>query len=91
MRASPPTRRRSDNQEACEAEIGRWTAERSAEDIERLLSGAGVPTAPVNSVAEVVHDDQLRSRDMLLRHSDPAIGSFLTPGITPKLSETPGP
>ena len=27
---------------------------------------------------------------MLLRQYDPEIGSYLTPGITPKLSETPG-
>jgi crotonobetainyl-CoA:carnitine CoA-transferase CaiB-like acyl-CoA transferase len=81
---------RSFNQTACEAEISRWTAELSAEELERILSNAGIPTAPVNSVAEVVQDEQLRARDMLLRQYDPDIGSYLTPGITPKLSETPG-
>jgi succinyl-CoA---D-citramalate CoA-transferase len=81
---------RSFNQSACEAEISRWTAELSAEEIERILAQAGIPTAPVNSVAEVARDEQLRQRDMLLRQFDPEIGSYLTPGITPKLSETPG-
>jgi len=81
---------RSFNQSACEAEISRWTAELSAEEIEGILSEAGIPTAPVNSVAEVVRDEQLRQRDMLLRQFDPEVGSYLTPGITPKLSETPG-
>jgi len=81
---------RSFNQSACEAEISRWTAELSAEEIEGILSEAGIPTASVNSVAEVVRDEQLRQRDMLLRQFDPEVGSYLTPGITPKLSETPG-
>jgi len=81
---------RSFNQSACEAEISRWTAELSAEEIEGILSEAGIPTAPVNSVAEVVRDEQLRQRDMLLRQFDPEVGSYLTPGITPKLSATPG-
>jgi formyl-CoA transferase len=81
---------RSFNQTACEAEIARWAAGLDAEEIERRLSAAAVPTAPVNSVAEVIGDEQLLARDMLLRHSDPEIGSYLTPGIAPKLSETPG-
>jgi formyl-CoA transferase len=81
---------RSFNQSACEAEITRWTAGLSAAEIERILAAAGIPTAPVNSVAEVVRDEQLREREMLLRQFDPEIGSYLTPGITPKLSETPG-
>jgi crotonobetainyl-CoA:carnitine CoA-transferase CaiB-like acyl-CoA transferase len=81
---------RSFNQAACEAEITAWTEARDAAEIEEVLSGAGIPTAPVNSVAELVHDEQLRAREMLLRQYDPDIGSYLTPGITPKLSETPG-
>jgi succinyl-CoA---D-citramalate CoA-transferase len=81
---------RSINQRACEAEISAWTEQRSAADIEQTLSDAGIPTAPVNSAADVVQDEQLRARDMLLRQDDPDVGSYLTPGITPKLSETPG-
>lgn len=81
---------RSFNQSACEEEVGRWAGERDAEEIERVLVAAGVPTAPVNSVAEVVRDEQLRSRGMFLRHYDAEIGSYMTVGITPRLSETPG-
>jgi crotonobetainyl-CoA:carnitine CoA-transferase CaiB-like acyl-CoA transferase len=81
---------RSFNQTACEAEITAWTEQRDAPEIEQILSDAGIPTAPVNSVSELVRDEQLRARDMLLRQYDPDIGSYLTPGITPKLSETPG-
>ncbi len=67
--------------------MGAWL---DAEEIERRLTGAGIPTAKVNSVAELVGDQQLIEREMLVRHEDPEIGSYLSPGITPKLSETPG-
>ena len=81
---------RSFNQTACESEISGWTQQRNADEIELLLSDAGIPTAPVKNAAEVVQDEQLRARDMLLRQYDPDVGSYMTPGITPKLSETPG-
>ena len=81
---------RSLNQSACEAEISRWATECSAEDIDRILSAAGIPTAPVNDAADVAEDEQLRVRGMLVRRHDPDVGSYMTPGITPKLSATPG-
>lgn len=81
---------RSFNQEACEAEISRWAGNLDAAEIEHRLTAAGIPTAQVNSVVELVDDEQLIAREMLVRHEDPEIGSYLAPGITPKLSETPG-
>jgi crotonobetainyl-CoA:carnitine CoA-transferase CaiB-like acyl-CoA transferase len=81
---------RSEHQAACEEEIARWAAGLTAGEIERRLARAGVPTAPVKSVADIVEDEQLRAREMLLVQEDDEIGPYLTPGITPKLSATPG-
>jgi formyl-CoA transferase len=81
---------RAAHQEACEAEIGRWSARLTAAEIEARLTAAGVPTAPVKTVADLVHDEQLRAREMLLEQADEEIGPYLTPGIAPKLSATPG-
>lgn len=81
---------RSEHQEACEAEVSAWAAGLDADAIEEVLAEAGIPTAPVNSVAEVVEDPQLRAREMLLTQEDAEIGPYLTPGVTPKLSATPG-
>ena len=46
---------------------------------------------PINTVAEVVNDPQLRARGMLVEHYDERIKrDVLGPGIVPVLSESPG-
>ena len=46
---------------------------------------------PINTVAEVVNDPQLRARDMLVEHFDERLQrNVLGPGIVPVLSESPG-
>ena len=81
---------RTENREACEGEVSAWAEKFDAQEIDRLLAEAGVPVARVNTVAELVEDEQLRGRDMLLRVEDPTIGPYLAPGVTPKLLTTPG-
>jgi succinyl-CoA---D-citramalate CoA-transferase len=81
---------RSAHQEPCEAEVSRWTTGLTAAEIEQRLVDAGVPTAPVKTVADLMSDEQLQAREMLLEQADDEIGPYRTPGIAPKLSETPG-
>ena len=46
---------------------------------------------PINTVAEVVNDPQLRARGMLVEHYDERVGrNVLGPGVVPVLSESPG-
>ena len=48
-------------------------------------------SGPINTVAEVVEDPQLRARGMLADHFDERVGrNVLGPGVVPVLSETPG-
>jgi crotonobetainyl-CoA:carnitine CoA-transferase CaiB-like acyl-CoA transferase len=61
-----------------------------AAELDRRLNDAGVVCWPVNTVAEVFDDAQLRARDMLVTHDDPDLGPFVGPGLAPKLSATPG-
>ncbi len=57
----------------------------------KTLSTAGVIAGPINTVAEVVNDPQLRARGMLVEHYDERFGrNVLGPGIVPVLSESPG-
>jgi formyl-CoA transferase len=50
-----------------------------------------VIAGPINTVAEVVEDPQLRARGMIAGHYDERIGrTVLGPGIVPVLSESPG-
>ncbi|WP_167104835.1 CaiB/BaiF CoA-transferase family protein [Mycobacterium sp. DL592] len=82
---------RGRNQDELDKIIGDWAAQRQPHDIIDTLSEAGVISGPINTVAEVVRDPQLRARGMLVEHYDEGIGrNVLGPGIIPVLSETPG-
>ena len=82
---------RGRNQDELDKVIGAWAAERHPGEIIETLSAAGVIAGPINTVAEVVDDPQLRARGMLVDHYDERIErNVLGPGIVPVLSESPG-
>ena len=82
---------RGRHQDEIDASVADWAAQHRAEELTKILEDAGVVVGPVNTVAEVVKDPQLRARDMLVPHFDEAIGAdVLGPGVVPKLSRTPG-
>ena len=82
---------RGRNQDELDKIIGDWAAAEQPDEIIAELGEAGVISGPINTVAEVVNDPQLRARGMLADHYDERIGrNVLGPGIVPKLSETPG-
>ncbi|BBA89719.1 MULTISPECIES: CaiB/BaiF CoA transferase family protein [Mycobacterium] len=84
-------RARGRNQDELDKIIGAWAAQRQPDEIIETLSAAGVIAGPINTVAEVVKDRQLRARGMLVEHYDERIGrNVLGPGIVPALSESPG-
>lgn len=82
---------RGRNQDELDKLIGGWAADKPPAEIIDELTAAGVVTGPINTVAEVFDDPQLRARGMLAEHFDERIGrTVLGPGIVPQLSETPG-
>ncbi|AQA01275.1 formyl-CoA transferase [Mycobacterium sp. MS1601] len=82
---------RGRNQDELDKLIGDWAAQRQPDDIISILSEAGVIAGPINTVAEVVNDPQLRARGMLVEHWDDRVQrTVLGPGVVPVLSESPG-
>jgi formyl-CoA transferase len=82
---------RGRNQDELDKIIGDWAADRQPGEIIKTLSTVGVISGPINTVAEVVTDPQLRARGMIAEHYDERINrTVLGPGIVPVLSETPG-
>ena len=82
---------RGRNQDAIDAIIAAWAAERQPADVIATLSAAGVISGPINTVAEVVTDPQLVSRGMIADHWDERIERYVKgPGVVPVLSESPG-
>jgi formyl-CoA transferase len=81
---------RGDNQDEIEGLVADWAAQRTAKEIDEVLNAAGVICGPIYTIADIFEDPQYRARDMLLEHEDPEFGTYIGPGIVPKLSRTPG-
>ena len=86
--ATAPARR--DRRDAIAALIEGWTGARSKAEVVQALATAGVPAAPVNEVAEMVADPQIRERQMFVEMDHPRYGPLTMTGTPLKLSETPG-
>ena len=70
--------------------VGAWVAERDAADVDRLMNDAGIVCGPVYTIADIFADPQYRARELLVEMDDPELGTIVTPGVVPRLSETPG-
>jgi crotonobetainyl-CoA:carnitine CoA-transferase CaiB-like acyl-CoA transferase len=70
--------------------IGAWTSKRTMDDVLAALDKADVPAGRIYSVADIVSDPHYLSREMILSTPLPGDVAVKMPGITPKLSETPG-
>jgi crotonobetainyl-CoA:carnitine CoA-transferase CaiB-like acyl-CoA transferase len=73
-----------------DAAIGAWTSRRTMDEILSALDTADVPAGRIYSAADIVDDAHYLARDMILTSELPGDVSVKMPGITPKLSETPG-
>jgi len=67
-----------------------WCADRGVEEICQALMNAGVPVAPVRTIPQVAQDPHVWERDMLVRMEDAVAGEMYLPGVTVKMSRTPG-
>jgi formyl-CoA transferase len=81
---------RRDRRDEIAAIIQGWTGQRPKAEVVRILATAGVPAAPVNTVAEMVADPQVQAREMFVELDHPTFGPLTTTGTPLKLSETPG-
>ncbi|MBI4551148.1 MAG: CoA transferase [Candidatus Latescibacteria bacterium] len=70
--------------------IEAWAAHHDADALVTLLDAESIPCAKVQTVDQAVHHPQLRARDMVVPVAHPVMGRIELPGITCKLSDTPG-
>ncbi|HEX6548798.1 MAG TPA: CoA transferase [Candidatus Dormibacteraeota bacterium] len=81
---------RTQQADAIDAMLQEWVGARDAAEVDSVLNGAGLVSGPVYSVADIFEDPHYQARDMLVARADPELGALVMPGVTPKLSETPG-
>ena len=63
---------------------------RDADDWVADLQAVSVPAGPINDLADVFGDPQVRHREMLLEMPHPTLGSIKQTGLPVKFSATPG-
>ena len=54
-----------------------------------LLEKAGLPNSPINSIAEVVQDENIRHRKMIVDLDQPSLGALTVVGSPFRMSATP--
>jgi len=78
------------NAAALDALIETWTRRHSVEEVWQILNEAGVPAAPVYSIADIAADPHFRERGMIQEFAGPGrIGNLLVPGFVPRFEEAP--
>jgi crotonobetainyl-CoA:carnitine CoA-transferase CaiB-like acyl-CoA transferase len=81
---------RGANAEELDEIIAAWAAGIEAREIDKVLTAHGVVTSPIYTVADIVADEHVQARDMVMRVHDDQIGELAVPGFVPKFSDTPG-
>jgi CoA:oxalate CoA-transferase len=80
---------RSRNRTKLKKIIEDWSARRTVEEVSQIMGKAGVPTAPVLNIGQIVESEHIKSREMLVEVEHPRAGKTRIPALPVKFSETP--
>ncbi len=67
-----------------------WVGSLSREEVLNRCLDKEVPIGKVNSIADIFEDEHFQARGNLARLEEPGLGEVVVPGVTPRLSLTPG-
>lgn len=77
------------NNDLLKSIIGKWVKEFTMEDICCLLDEYGIPVSPVNSIADIMRNEQCLARQNVISIPHPTLGEIKMPNIFPFFSDTP--
>ncbi len=81
---------RLQNSKEVEGIVVEWLRRHTWAEIKEALDKAGVPVSPIYSIQDCFEDPHYRERENIIEVLHPKFGKYHVPGITPKLSRTPG-
>ncbi len=81
---------RMEHQDALDALIAVWTADKDALEISRQLQAAGIPSSQVMGGPDLLADDHYAARGTFVEVDHPQVGPKMYPGAAWKMSATPG-
>ncbi|MDP6603592.1 MAG: CoA transferase [Rhodospirillales bacterium] len=76
--------------EELDAIVGAWIGARTLEDNLGRFADMEVTAAPVYDASQVLDDEHVKARDIIVEVPDADMGAFPMPGVAPRLSRTPG-
>ncbi len=78
---------RTENHDLLAPILGQILAAKTTAEWIALLDPAGVPCAPVNNIRDLMEDEQLKAREMIISLTHLRAGTFMVPGFPVKSSE----
>jgi formyl-CoA transferase len=66
-----------------------WTMQHTKFEVTEILNAMDVPCGPILDTADIIHDEHLRARQMIVEVQHPKRGTFTTVGCPLKLSDSP--
>jgi len=88
-RFKTPSERRQ-HADVLDSIVAGWVEKHSVQEIFNILKQAEVASGPVQDIAQLVHDPQIKANKQIAMVNHPALGDMLLPEIVAKLGETPG-
>lgn len=80
---------RAEYRDEIDRHVAAWIAERTVDEVVTVLSAAEVPAFPVQTLRQVLDDEHVWKRQLLVRVDDPVAGEMLVPGFPIRLSAVP--
>jgi succinyl-CoA:(S)-malate CoA-transferase subunit A/succinyl-CoA:(S)-malate CoA-transferase subunit B len=73
-----------------DAAVGRWTRSLPRDAVMERCLALEVPAGPINTIADIFADPQVRARGNLQAVEVPGLGEIVVPAVLPAMSATPG-
>ena len=67
-----------------------WCGDKTVAEILKILEDSRIPSGPVNDIPAALQVEQVAAREMLVELEVPGTGKVPVPGVSIKLSRTPG-
>jgi crotonobetainyl-CoA:carnitine CoA-transferase CaiB-like acyl-CoA transferase len=81
---------RSENHEALDDLVARWTGAHPLAHLEQVLEAAAVPATRIFTIADIFGDPHYRARGAIVEAPDDELGGIAMANVVPRLSDTPG-
>jgi len=86
---SDPQRRLARAREVDEV-VAKWVSSKTLAEAMEVFDAAEVAAAPVYDITDLVADEQLQHRGVIVTVDDPELGAMMVQAPVPKFSESPG-